>query len=325
MQNIKLLINSLVSIFITIVSINFFVINSESEFQIITLLNVIISGWYYLFCACLLLLISVYLRSYRWKYLFDSNVELKLSFLFKSQLIGYFTNNILPIRVGDVIRSYVVAKNTNNKTSYVIGTIAMERFLDTVTILFFSLIIFWHYGTDYLEIKYNFTSIPFILCFLLAPILGYLFYSLILKFSFPIKINQIINNIWRGFSAIQFKHKRAIIFYSIIIWVIYCINVFLIQLIFIQFKLSIFDCLLILVASSFLQMIPVGFGAFGVFHLGVQGVLNKLGVQGYQNFIILLHLYSLVMYTVSGGYFFFSEKTLNIKKLYNELIANQSS
>ena len=88
------------------------------------------------------------------------------------------------------------------------------------------------------------------------------------------------------------------------IWTIYGMNVFLIQAMFQQFKLNLFDCLLILVASSFLQMIPIGFGSIGVFHLGIQGALNKLGIQNHHSFIIILHLYSIIIYTIIFNCFF---------------------
>ena len=325
MKTIKIIIHSLISLIITISSILFFVNNAGGELTFDELISLIFIKWHYLFFACLLLIISVYLRAHRWKYLFNSNTELKVQSLFQSQFIGYFINCVSPIRIGDIIRSYVVAKNTNQKTSYIIGTIAMERFLDTITILFGGLIVLFYYGTDYLEIKLQFISIPFLLCLLGIPVLGYLLYKVLLKFSFPNSINNIFKNIWDGFSAIQFNHKTAIILYSALIWSIYCINVYLIQSMFIQFQLSIFDCLLILVTSSFMLMIPVGFGGLGVFHIGVQGVLNKLGIQDYNNFIILLHLYSLIMYTLYGAYFFFTEKTLNLKTLYSYLVGHQSN
>ena len=69
-------------------------------------------------------------------------------------------------------------------------------------------------------------------------------------------------------------------------------DVFLIQSIFPFFELTFIDCLFILVASSFIQMIPTGFGGLGIFHLGVESVLFKLGVENYYHFIILLWLYS---------------------------------
>ena len=319
MKKFKLLINSLLSIIITLICVYLFLNSSNNTLDLLQIIDAIYSNWYYLLGACLLLIISVYCRAYRWQYLFSTNIKINSSALFKSQLIGYFINNILPIRVGDIIRSYAVAKQTNQQTSYVIGTIAMERVLDTIMILLFSLISIWYYGIDYLDIQYSWMSSLLLIIFLI-PILGYLFYKLIFTMIFPIKLKQIFQNIWDGFLDIQLSHKWAIIGYSIIIWSIYCLNVFFIQAMFSQLGLNIFDCLLILVASSFLQMVPVGFGAFGVFHLGVQGALHTMGIGNEQNFVIMLHLYSLFIYTIYGGYFFLNEKTLNIKKLYHTLI-----
>ena len=316
MKIFKLFLNSIVSILIVIICVIFFINNSKSEFNLEELFVVVISGWYYLFLACIILISNVYLRTYRWKYLFNSETKLKFNFLFKSQLIGYFINNISPIRIGDLVRSYVVSKKTNQKMSYIVGTIAMERFLDTITIMSFGLILIFHYGSDYLDIKFNLISSSFIIWLLLA--FGVIF--LCYKLFFNTYLNKILKNFWLGFSAIQFEHKKSIIIYSILIWCFYSINVFLIQSIFSELQLNIFDCLLILVSASLLQMIPIGFGGLGVFHLGVQGVLNKLGLQDYNNFIILLHIYSLIIYTVYGGYFFFSEKILNIKNIYRDLL-----
>ena len=80
------------------------------------LISLILIRWYYLFFACILLILSVYLRAHRWKYLFTSNTKLNVYRLFKSQFIGYFINCVSPLRIGDIIRSYVVAKNTKQKT-----------------------------------------------------------------------------------------------------------------------------------------------------------------------------------------------------------------
>tara|TARA_B100000029_G_scaffold48726_1_gene44545 strand:+ start:274 stop:1236 length:963 start_codon:yes stop_codon:yes gene_type:complete len=320
MNKLKLLIHSILSITIACICILFFIQNSNSEFNLLAIMSAMLDGWFYLMLACTLLIISVYCRVYRWEYLFDSSQVNSSNILLRSVFIGYFTNNIFPIRIGDLIRSYVVSKNSNHKTSYIIGSIAMERFLDILMICCFALIVVWHYGIDYLEINYY--SLPnsfYILCGGII-ILIYLIYKY--NFFIPDKIAKIFNELWKGFSDIRFTYKKYIIFYSIIIWVIYAINVFLIQSIFNHFELSIFDCLLILVASSFLQMIPLGFGSIGIFHLGIQGALNKLGIQDHNIFIIMLHLYSIMIYTLIGGYYFLISKELRIKQIYNNMYKN---
>ena len=316
MKKIKIFINIFASIFITTFSVNLFFNNEKNNINVSKILSLLQDSWIYLVLACLLLILSVFLRTYRWIYFFDVNAKINFSILFKSQLIGYFSNNISPIRVGDVVRSYIVSKHTNKKISYLIGTIAMERVVDTLTILALSLITLFYYGSDYLEIDFNFIHIPFWVTIFLLLIVGYIFYNSIIKFSFSKKILQ---NIWAGFSGIQLNYKKSIFFLSIAIWLIFSINVYLIQLIFPHINLNFYDCILILVASSLIQMIPVGFGAFGVFHLGVQGVLHKLGVNDYDNFIIILHLYSLLIYTLSGAYYFFTDEKVGIRNLFKSL------
>ena len=319
MQSIKIFFNILISIFITIFSVNLFFNNEKNNINFSDLIHILKDGWIYLLLACILLIVSVFLRTYRWIYLFKSESRINFFLLFKSQLIGYFSNNVFPIRIGDVVRSYAVSKHTDKETSYIIGTIAMERVVDTLAIITLSIITLFYYGADYLEIQFNFINIPFLVIVLFIIILGFILYNNILKFSFSKKIDKILQNIWTGFSDIQLNHKKSIFMLSISIWLIFAINVYLIQLIYPDLKLNFFDCILILVASSFIQMIPVGFGAVGVFHLGVQGVLLKLGINNYNNFIIMLHLYSLFIYTFLGAYYFFTDNKLRFKNLFESI------
>ena len=67
----------------------------------------------YLFVfAALLLILTVFIRSFRWLLFFNSeeSKKLKLFDLFKNQMIGYFGNNIFPLRLGDLLRvsSYLI-------------------------------------------------------------------------------------------------------------------------------------------------------------------------------------------------------------------------
>ena len=91
-------------------------------------------------------------------------------------------------------------------------------------------------------------------------------------------------------------------------------------MIFPSLNLGIIDCLLILVVSSFIQLIPTGFGALGIFHLGVESVLLKLGVSNYHNFLIILWLYSYIVYTMLGSYYFFKESKFTLKNLYSDWV-----
>ena len=325
MSKNKLFVNSVISFMIVCICLFIFINNAMEDFNIESLLISISHRWIYLLMASILLIISVYFRALRWKYLFTSNTSHSIKDLFSAQFIGYFINNIFPIRIGDFAKSYIVAKKTDNKTSYILGSIIMERFLDTLILSVFLIITVWYYGSHYLGIDSSNLSFQ-------NDILGYfiiIIFVLALAYSqrwydkfIPMKIHIALSEIWKGFTGMQTSGKSIVIISSIIIWSIYCINAFLIQMIFPALELSILDCMLILVASSFIQFIPTGFGALGIFHLGVESVLIKLGIMNYHNFLIILWLYSYFIYTSLGAYYFVRNGKFTIKNIYQDLIQN---
>ena len=158
MSKNKLFINSIISVIVVCICLFIFIKNSMGAFNFESLLIRISHKWIYLLLASLLLIISVYFRALRWKYLFASNISYSIKDLFSAQFIGYFINNILPIRIGDFAKSYIVAKKTDNKTSYILGSIIMERVLDTLMLFIFLIITIWYYGTNYLGINLSFIS-----------------------------------------------------------------------------------------------------------------------------------------------------------------------
>ena len=319
MSKNKLLFNSLISFIIVFFCLVIFINNLKDGIRLGTLFEHIYNGWIHLTFASILLITSVYLRAFRWQYLFQSNKFKSITDLFSAQLVGYFINNISPVRIGDFAKSYLVSKKTDQKNSYILGSIMMERVLDTIMLLIFMSIIISSYGLEYLNINFSLLSI-----YNIIPIILLSFFSIYcIKFFIPFKIQNILSEFWKGFTAINLSNKSAVIFSSIFIWLIYWINVFLIQLIFPSFELTFIECLFILVASSFIQMIPTGFGGLGIFHLGVNSVLIKLGIINYEYFLILLWLYSYFIYTILGSYHFIQNGKFTIKNLYNDLIKNQ--
>ena len=319
MSKIKLLINSLISLCIVFFCLFIFINNLKGELTLNNLLLFIYSGWVLLIAATILLIISVYIRAFRWKHLLQSNDSQSITSLFSAQLVGYFINNISPVRIGDFAKSYLVSKQTNQKNSYILGSIIMERTLDTMMLFIFLLLIIWNYGLEFLGINFSLDSISWYIMISTILILFFLVYFI--KTFIPIKIQNLLNEVWQGFSAIQFSNKGIVIFSSLFIWLIYWVNVFLIKSIF-HIQLSFIDCLLILVSSSLIQMIPTGFGALGIFHLGVESVLFKLGINDYYYFLILLWLYSYIIYTLLGSYYSIKESKFTFKNLYNDLIKN---
>jgi len=90
----------------------------------------------WLFVMFLLLMLSHCLRSWRWRYLLEP-IKPAIGFrnLFSGVMVGYLINNILP-RAGELVRPYTLGKLESVSRSATLGTIVVERMMDTATFLF---------------------------------------------------------------------------------------------------------------------------------------------------------------------------------------------
>jgi uncharacterized membrane protein YbhN (UPF0104 family) len=84
-------------------------------------------------------LLSIYFRALRWRHLVRPLSEVPRSLLYRSTALGFMANNLLPLRVGELIRAWTLARDTGNSVASVVGTVALERVLDAVTVLAMSL------------------------------------------------------------------------------------------------------------------------------------------------------------------------------------------
>ncbi|MDE0886531.1 MAG: lysylphosphatidylglycerol synthase transmembrane domain-containing protein [Myxococcota bacterium] len=84
-------------------------------------------------------LLSVYFRALRWRYLVQPVAEVPRSMLYRSTALGFAGNNLLPLRVGELIRAWSLARGAKIPLASVVGTIALERVLDAVTVLVMAL------------------------------------------------------------------------------------------------------------------------------------------------------------------------------------------
>ncbi len=90
-------------------------------------------GW--LLVMFTLLMISHCLRSWRWRYLLEPiKTGIRFRNLFSGVMVGYFINNILP-RAGELVRPYTIGKLESISRSAALGTIVVERMMDTLSFL----------------------------------------------------------------------------------------------------------------------------------------------------------------------------------------------
>ena len=289
----KFLTSLLISIIASFYAFNDFKIGEI--FEIIYKINFI-----YIILAVLLLLLSVYIRSLRWKLLFSSNHPL-ISHLFGSQLVGYFGNNIFPMRAGELLRCVFLSRQYKIPQSKIFGTVILERFLDMFGII--SLIFFAIYFLTLDIFNQN------LVIFFFIPLVFLLFCLLMIyafKFSYigNSKILSIINNILTGFKSLDYKNILPITIYTILIWSIYILMVYLVQYS-INLNLSLNDVIVILIISSLALSVPSAPANIGTFEWSVIYAMKILDISLYQQeFAIILHLTTFIPYTILGGIFF---------------------
>ena len=93
---------------------------------------------FYVILASALLIVSVWFRAIRWHCLLSKEKKIGYKSLFEIEMLGFFGNNILPLRLGELYRSIVLSKQFKLPKSTVIGSIVLERMLDTIGLIFFA-------------------------------------------------------------------------------------------------------------------------------------------------------------------------------------------
>jgi uncharacterized protein (TIRG00374 family) len=84
---------------------------------------------------------GAWFRAWRWKYLLRPLGEMRVAALYPIVIIGFMANNLVPARAGELVRAYVVGEREKVSKMAALGTIAVDRVFDGITLLPFLLIV----------------------------------------------------------------------------------------------------------------------------------------------------------------------------------------
>ena len=93
------------------------------------------ANYAYLAPAVAVYFVAVWFRAVRWRYLLLPLRPFPVRRLYPVVVVGYMANNLLPMRLGELVRAYYLARQENFSTSSALGTVAVERVFDGVTLL----------------------------------------------------------------------------------------------------------------------------------------------------------------------------------------------
>ena len=204
-----------------------------------------IANYNWVFLAIVLGILSHVLRTLRWMIFFEPmGYHPSFKNTFYAVMVGYFANMAFP-RLGEVTRCGILAKYEKIPFNKSFGTVVTERALDMIIfILLFMLMVFTQIGTlhDYLDknvypgLQGKFIH-PFSNPIILLSLAGFLAIVIILFFILRKKIvnsklwHKILNLVfgfWEGFKSLsQIRKPVLFVFYSIAIWLLYFLMVYI--------------------------------------------------------------------------------------------------
>ena len=202
------------------------------------------ANYNWVFLAIILGILSHVLRSLRWMiFLEPMGYHPSFKNTFYAVMVGYFANMAFP-RLGEVTRCGILAKYEKIPFNKSFGTVVTERALDLIIFfLLFLLTIFTQIGTlrDYLnnhvypglqgKFIHPFSNSLFLFgiagFFILIILLFLLFRKKIKNSKFYHKIVSLILGFWEGFKSLsQIRQPVLFVFYSIAIWFLYFLMVY---------------------------------------------------------------------------------------------------
>jgi uncharacterized protein (TIRG00374 family) len=266
----------------------------------------------YVIFFTLLVVLMQYLRSYRWGVILQPMEKIDQFALFSVTSVGFMAIAAIPARIGELARPYLISKRSSIKMSSALGTILVERVLDSFTVLTMAVIVIFF--TDLPSWMIESSIIFFLLavamfCFILFLILrrekALKFINLILSKlpgKFANKIDQLIHHFIDGFQIVtNIKLLLYLFFLSAVIWLVDVAAIYMLLLSF-GFTLPVIASFVLMIILIVGIAIPAGPGYIGNWHYACLVALSLFGLAKADalSFAVVYHFLSMIIVLVLG-------------------------
>lgn len=244
-------------------------------------------------------LAAMYVRALRWRHLTDVIQVIPVFPLFRATCIGFMANNVLPGRVGEVIRAWILSRETGASGAGILGTVVLERVIDSVTFLGLASVVLWMGGTHALGggmmvgaavslLIALILPVVFLVWIRLAPEQALGFVHRILCRMLPERLSERIEGLLRRFatglgSLRGGKHLFWVIFHSVVLWGVISVlplyaGVRALDIDLGSLSRTLAACYVMLAAVGLAVALPAAPGFFGTYHLACKEALAVFGV-----------------------------------------------
>jgi uncharacterized protein (TIRG00374 family) len=292
---------------------------------------------------------SHYARAIRWKVILRYiHPEVRTGNLFAGVMVGYFMNNLIP-RSGELIRPYTTAQSEKETTySSLLGSIIVERFIDTVALLLviaLILVVDEHLFDGFEELGVRQEIVRTILY--MAIFLGVVFIVIApsrlglwlaetcstpllwLGRGMPVfarvreKVLDIFRKLQLGFGALKGAGQVGwVVLYTVLLYVLYMLPLYIMFFAFpsgLSGHPTLFDATEIWALTALAYAVAPTPGAFGVFHVTARIALMKIVDYSYADavaYATITHFINYMVPLLLGGYYLVS-RNLSMKELLN--------
>jgi len=269
----------------------------------------------YVLLSIIVVILMQWLRSYRWGVILQPMEKIDQFSLFAVTSVGFLAITAIPARLGELARPYLIAKKSSIKMSSALGTIIVERVLDSFSILSIAVIVLFFSDLPSWMIKSS-LILFFITLIMFCSIAGLIWHRKNalktinwflgrLPGKFAHRIDDVIHRFIDGFQIItHFRLLAYLFFISVSIWLV---DVLAIHLLLKAFGLSLpamasFVVMIILIVGIALPAAP---GFIGSWHyscilaLGLFGVDKTPGLS----FAVFYHFLSIAIVVILGVIF----------------------
>ena len=322
-MNKKVILGILISIVLVYLSVRG--INLQDVFR--DLKNIQIS--YVIFFILLVILMQL-LRSYRWGVILQPMGKIDQFSLFSVTSVGFLAIASIPARIGELARPYLISKRSSIKMSSALGTILVERVLDSFTVLAIAVIVLFLTDLPPWMIK---SSIIF---FLLALVMFCFIVFLILRRDaalklinrilsklpgkFAHKIDEVIHHFIDGFQIItNIKFLLYLFFLSTFVWLVDVLAIYMLLKAF-GFTLPVMASFVVMIILIVGIAIPTAPGYIGNWHFACVLALSFFGLAKVEalSFAVVYHFLSMLIVVVLGIVFLPFNK-FSISDMKNQL------
>ena len=277
-------------------------------------------NYWWIFLSGVIGLLSHIVRALRWKIQLKALPANPSMRVLTNAIFGTYAVNLILPRVGEVWRCAYVAQSEDKSFIKVVGSMISERLTDTLTVITITIITFFLQLDVLKEILNNNPSIKegivnIITSPALYSVIAVGIIALVWLFRFKsentliVKIKEMVNNLINGFKTIfKMKKKCLFLFYTILMWFLYFVELYVC---FFAFKQT--ESLGIVCAFSCFLMGSIGMGVpvqggLGPWHWAVIAVLTLYGLNNDTAgaFALVAHGAQLIMTILIGVYTFIS-------------------